>query len=130
VDLVEQLGLTKQVITTGFIPDAQLGGLYRGASVFVLPSLFEGFGMPAVESMALGAPTLVSGLPVLREVTLGRARYIENPVDPHEMAERIGDILKEGDAARPSGELRCEIRQRFAPETIARQYLRLLLGER
>jgi glycosyltransferase involved in cell wall biosynthesis len=129
VDLVEQLGLANHVITTGFVPDAQLGALYRGASVFVLPSLFEGFGMPAVESIALGAPTLATGLPVLREVTLGRARYIENPLDEHEMAERIVDILKEGEAARPSRELQCEIRRRFAPETIAQEYLRLLLGE-
>jgi glycosyltransferase involved in cell wall biosynthesis len=128
VDLINELGLEKHVIATGYIPDDQLGALYRGASAFVLPSLFEGFGMPAVESMALGAPTLVTGLPVLREVTLGAAQYIENPQDVDEMATRIADLLRAGDAARPSAELRREFRERFAPETIAAQYVKVMVG--
>jgi glycosyltransferase involved in cell wall biosynthesis len=128
VDLVSELDLGSHVITTDFIPDEQLGALYRGASAFVLPSLFEGFGMPAVESLALGAPTLVSDLPVLREVTLGRAQYVENPLDEYEMADRIGQILNDGAAARPSPEFIAEIREKFAPITIARQYMSVLLG--
>jgi glycosyltransferase involved in cell wall biosynthesis len=128
VDLVSELGLGSQVVTTGFVPDNQLGALYRGASAFVLPSLFEGFGMPAVESLALGVPTLVSGLPVLREVTLGRAQYIENPRDEDEMAERLAQILNAGSDARPSPEFIAEIREQFAPVTIARQYANVMLG--
>lgn len=127
-DLVEDLNLTKDVVLTGFIADAQLGALYRGASLFVLPSLFEGFGMPAVEALALGVPTLVSGLQVLREVTLDRAHYIENPLDVQETAERMVEMLQAGVSARPSPQLRDEIRNRFAPVTIARQYLDVLLG--
>lgn len=84
--------------------------------------------MPAVEAMALGAPALVTGLPVLREVTFGAAQYIENPLNADEMAAQITDLVNAGDAARPSLELRREIRQRFAPETIAQQYLDLLTG--
>ena len=128
VDLVRELGLGSHVITTGFIPDDQLGALYRGASAFVLPSLFEGFGMPAVESLALGVPTLVSDLPVLREVTLGRAQYVDNPRDENEMAERLVQMLNAGSDARPSTEFMAEIREKFAPVTIVRQYLNLLLG--
>jgi glycosyltransferase involved in cell wall biosynthesis len=128
VDLINDLGLAKHVIATDYIPDEQLGALYRGACAFVLPSLFEGFGMPAVESMALGAPTLVTGLSVLREVTFGAAQYIENPQNEDEMAAQITDLLNAGDAARPSLELRREFRRRFAPETIAQQYLNLLVG--
>jgi glycosyltransferase involved in cell wall biosynthesis len=128
VDLINDLGLAKHVIATDYIPDEQLGALYRGACAFVLPSLFEGFGMPAVESMALGTPTLVTGLPVLREVTFGAAQYIENPQNADEMAAQITDLLNAGDAARPSLELRREFRRRFAPETIAQQYLNLLVG--
>ena len=85
--------------------------------------------MPAVEAMALGAPTLVSGLPVLREVTFGAARYIENPLNEHEVAAQIAYLLNAGDSARPSLELRREFRERFAPETIAQQYLNLLIGD-
>lgn len=128
-ELVEYLGLSKDVILTGFIADAELGALYRGASLFVLPSLFEGFGMPAVEALALGIPTLTSGLPVLREVTLDRARYIEDPLDANETAERMIEMLQAGDSARPSSQFCAEIRERFAPVTIARQYLDTLLGD-
>ena len=127
-DLVVDLGLSEHVVITGHVADAELGALYRGASVFVLPSLFEGFGMPAVEAMALGTPTLISDLPVLREVTLGKAEYISQPINEYEIADRIADIVSRGDAARPSLEVRQEIKQLFAPETIARQYLNLLLG--
>jgi glycosyltransferase involved in cell wall biosynthesis len=128
-DLVGQLGLSKHVMVTGYITDAQLGSLYRGAAVFVLPSLFEGCGMPAVESAALGTPTLVTDLPVLREVTLSRAHYIENALDHGQLADQIEALLALGDAARPPVDLRYELRHRFAPETIARQYLKLLIGQ-
>jgi glycosyltransferase involved in cell wall biosynthesis len=129
VELVDRFDLSKDVVLTGYISDGELGALYRGASLFVLPSLFEGFGMPAVEAMALGAPALLSNLPVLREVTLNQAHYIENPLSEHELAERMVEILNLGDAARPSDALREDFCHRFAPETIARQYLSLMLGK-
>ena len=126
IDLVRDLKLEERVFVTGFVSDTVLGSLYRGASLFVLPSIFEGFGMPAVESIAMGTPTLVSGLPVLREVTMNQAHYIDDPRCDSEMAEHIESILANIDAARPSPELQSEIRRRFAPATIARQYLTLL----
>ena len=79
--------------------------------------------------MALCAPTLVSDLPVLREVTLNHANYIEHPRDEHELAERMLEVLNRGDAARPTQEFRREIRDRFSPVTIARKYLALMLGK-
>ena len=129
MDLVNELNLTKDVVITGFVPDQQLGALYRGAALFALPSLFEGFGMPAVESLALGTPTLVSDLPVLREVTLNSAHYIANPLNAPQMADEIAQVLSMGDAARPSAEFCSDLRRRVAPETIATQYLKLLVGE-
>jgi glycosyltransferase involved in cell wall biosynthesis len=126
IDLVRQLELAKHVVVTGFVSDEQLGALYRSAALFVLPSLFEGFGMPAVESLALGAPTLVSDLPVLREVTFDKAYYIADPLNERQMADEIAQVLALGDAARPLPEFRRDIADRFAPECIARQYLKLL----
>ena len=94
----------------------------------MLPSLFEGFGMPAVEALALGAPTLVTDLPVLREVTLNHAEYLADPLDERQLAEHIAQILKRGEAVRPAPDVCRDLRRRFAPETIAAQYLDLLLG--
>lgn len=126
-DLVEQLDLAEHVKITGFVPDAQLGALYRGAAVFVLPSLFEGFGMPAVESLALGAPTLVTDIPVLREVTRNAAFYIADPLDECRLADDIAQVISLGNSARPSDDFRKEYRQQFAPETVARKYVALML---
>jgi glycosyltransferase involved in cell wall biosynthesis len=127
-DLVASLGLSERVVITGFVSDSQLSGLYRGASAFVLPSLFEGFGMPAAEAIALRTPTLVSDLPVLREVTLGQARYLRDPRNQGELVEQLSDILKHVESARPSVELAETIRTHYAPPTIARRYYELLSG--
>jgi glycosyltransferase involved in cell wall biosynthesis len=123
VDVVKQLGLEEHVQITGFISDKELGALYRGADAFVMPSLFEGFGMPAVESLALGTATIVSDIPVLREATQGFARYLMRPRDPDAVAEQLGEVLENPSAARPSPENVSRIRQLFAPANIAAQYL-------
>jgi glycosyltransferase involved in cell wall biosynthesis len=129
VDLVGQLGLEDHVTITGFVSDQELGALYRGAEAFVLPSLFEGFGMPAVESLALGTPTIVSDIPVLREATLDLARYLGQPRDPAAVAEVVAAILENPAAARPSAESMAKIRRQFSPAAIAVQYLETLFGE-
>ena len=85
--------------------------------------------MPAVESLASETTTLVSDIPVLREVTLNRAHYIADPLNDHQLAEEIAQVLKLGDAARPPADLQCELGRRISPETIASQYLKLLLGD-
>ena len=64
----------------GYTPAEELPRIYRGASVFVYPSRFEGFGMPVVEAMACGVPCVVSSHPSLDEVFLqhtGRAMRTE-----------------------------------------------------
>jgi glycosyltransferase involved in cell wall biosynthesis len=127
-DLVASLGLQDRVVVTGFVSDAQLGALYRGASAFVLPSLFEGFGMPAAEALALRTPTIVSDLPVLREITFGGARFLEKLSCDAELAERICDVLVNVEAARPSPSLAEKIRCHYAPKTIARRYYDLMVG--
>jgi len=127
-DLVASLKLQDRVVVTGFISDGELGALYRGASAFVLPSLFEGFGMPAAEALALGTPTIVSDLPVLREITFGGAQFLEDIRSAEELAERIADALENVEGARPSPLLAERIRCHYAPKTIARRYYELMVG--
>ena len=59
----------------GYVSPTELAALYRGAAVVALPSLYEGFGMPAVEALAAGAPLVLSDLPVFREVAGDAALY-------------------------------------------------------
>lgn len=125
-DLVDQLQLSEHVHVTGFIHDAQLGALYRGATLCVLPSLFEGFGMPAIESLAMGKPTLVSGLPVLREITFDSAQYIEDPTNVDAIADVLTTMLARPADFLPAPELVDRVRRTFSPRKVAEKYLSLL----
>jgi glycosyltransferase involved in cell wall biosynthesis len=61
----------------GHVPDEQLPGLYAGAEAFVLPSLYEGFGLPVLEAMASGTPVLASNNSALPETCGQAARLVE-----------------------------------------------------
>ncbi len=67
----------EDVILTGYVDDADLPKLYRQATAFVYPSLFEGFGLPPIEAMACGTPVITSNVSSLPEVTGGAALLID-----------------------------------------------------
>ena len=78
--------------------DQELDALYRGASAFVYPSLYEGFGLPVLDAMARGVPSIVSATSSLPEVA-GEAAV---PVDPRStaaIAEAIERVLRDRDLA-------------------------------
>jgi len=64
------------VVWPGYLPQTELHSLTAGAAALVLPSRYEGFGLPALEALACGVPVVASDLPVLREVTGGLATYV------------------------------------------------------
>jgi glycosyltransferase involved in cell wall biosynthesis len=70
----ERIG--SRMVITGPVAADRLGALYRGADLFVLPSIHEGFGLPVLEAMAQGTGVLCSDLPVLHEVAGDGARYV------------------------------------------------------
>jgi glycosyltransferase involved in cell wall biosynthesis len=90
---IEDLGLENEVILTGFVAQKDLPALYRQCELFVLPSLYEGFGLMALEAMASGAPTAVSKSSSLPEVG-GDAVLYFNPYDEEEMSRVLGKILQ------------------------------------
>ncbi len=85
---VSSLGLSGAVIFPGFIPSAELGDWYRGATAFVYPSRFEGFGLPVLEAMACGTPVICSDAASLREVA-GAAALAVPAEDEHAWANAI-----------------------------------------
>lgn len=88
------------VIAPGFVSIDELAALYRGAEALVLPSLEEGFGLPAVEAMAAGTPVIASDIPSLREVTGGHATFVD-PRSIDSIANALRHITREHvDAAR------------------------------
>ena len=92
--LVHRHQLHQHVRFLGFVPDATLAVLYRLASVFVFPSLYEGFGLPPLEAMAAGTPVVTSNISSLPEV-VGDAALLIDPMDPAEIANAMSRILNE-----------------------------------
>jgi glycosyltransferase involved in cell wall biosynthesis len=78
----------------GAVPDALLPGLYAGADAFVLPSLYEGFGLPVLEAMACGTPVVAADTTALPE-TAGAAARLAPPADiPDAVRELLGDAAE------------------------------------
>ncbi|MFI5177807.1 MAG: glycosyltransferase family 4 protein [Vicinamibacterales bacterium] len=94
--LVHRHQLHQYVRFLGFVADATLAVLYRLASVFVFPSLYEGFGLPPLEAMAAGAPVITSNVSSLPEV-VGDAALLIDPMDPTAIADAMARVL--GDPA-------------------------------
>lgn len=84
---IEELGLNQRVILTGFVPDDRLAVMYRQARGVVLPSLWEGFGLPAAEAMASGTAVLHSTAGSLPEV-VGDAGLKFDPLNVADMREK------------------------------------------
>jgi glycosyltransferase involved in cell wall biosynthesis len=76
----------------GFVPDDDLPALYSGASVFAYPSLYEGFGLPLLEAMACGTPTVASNISCLPEVAADAAVTV-SPYHPESIAAGIRAAL-------------------------------------
>ena len=92
---VEALNLRPRVIFTGFVEDDDLPDLYRGAQIFVYPSLYEGFGLPVLEAMACGTPVITSNRSSLPEVAGGAALLID-PTRPDELAAAMSALMSSG----------------------------------
>lgn len=90
------------VIPLGYVEDEDLPALYRGAAAFVFPSLFEGFGIPVVEAMACGTPTVVSSHASLNEAS-GDAAIRVDPKFPEAIAAGIERALEERVVLIPRG---------------------------
>lgn len=122
-DLVSQLDLEGRVHYLGYVPTADLPGLLSLATVFAFPSLYEGFGLPALEAMACGAPVLTSRNTAMAEICGDAAHFID-PYNIEDIANGL-EILLTDDAYRHDLSQRalCQAKryswERAAEETIA-----------
>jgi glycosyltransferase involved in cell wall biosynthesis len=93
-ELISRLNLESRVIFTGFVPEAEKPFLIAGAKVFAYPSLYEGFGIPVLEALACGVPTLTSNLSSLPEVA-GDAALLVNPHSIEDIASGLNRLLSD-----------------------------------
>jgi glycosyltransferase involved in cell wall biosynthesis len=92
-----------RIVRTGWLPDDDLDAVYRGASAFVYPSLYEGFGLPVLEAMARGIPTIASSASSLPEVT-GDAALSVDPRSSGALASATATLLADDGLASELGE--------------------------
>jgi glycosyltransferase involved in cell wall biosynthesis len=113
----------ERVVRPGFVPDETLAALYRGAVCTVLPSVAEGFGLPALESMACGTPLLVHRSAAVEEVCGDAAEYVENA---SELAPALARLIADAhrrEQLRQAGLARARI---FSWDECARRLLALV----
>jgi glycosyltransferase involved in cell wall biosynthesis len=89
---IAALGLQNRIRVCDFVPDADLPALLTGAAALLLPSLYEGFGLPVLEAMTCGTPVLTSRCSALAEVS-GEAALLVDPHNPGAIAEGIRRLL-------------------------------------
>jgi len=91
---IKRKKLEDRIRLTGYLHDEDLRALYSSCSVFVYPSLYEGFGLPPLEAMACGAPVITSRIPSITE-TVGTAARLVDPRDTNELSGAMVEMLSD-----------------------------------
>jgi glycosyltransferase involved in cell wall biosynthesis len=92
LDTIKEVGINQFVRLAGFVPDSQLGWVYKNSLAFVFPSLSEGFGLPGLEAMTSGTLLLASDIPVFKEIYDNQAIYFD-PLDPSSIVRAMMKVL-------------------------------------
>ena len=100
---IEALGIQGAVHFTGYVPQADLPVIYSLAELFVFPSIYEGFGLPVLEAMACGTPTIVGHHDALTEVA-GDAAVVVDPMDVASIGDALVALASDGERRRALSE--------------------------
>lgn len=122
--LPKKLGIDKKVIFTGFIPSEDLPYLVSGALAFILPSLWEGFGIPVVDAMASGVPVIASKVSSLPEV-VGRAGLLVDPLSVDQIEQALGLAIFDKKLRTKLSKLGIAQAKKFSWEKMAREVLKV-----
>jgi glycosyltransferase involved in cell wall biosynthesis len=93
-NLIKELGLENNITLTGFVSDEERDCLYKHAKIFLFPSVFEGFGMPPIEALKNGTPVVMTDKTCLKEITKGKALYVEDSFCIEEWIHKIEEAVK------------------------------------
>ena len=122
---IDKLKSSNKIRLTGYVPDDELVFFYNAATVFVLPSFGEGFGLPALEAMACGIPVIGSETTSLPEV-VGEAGLFFNPNDTDQLKGHLKKILTDSALRERLGRLGWERAKTFSWEKSAMQMLSII----
>ena len=124
--LVTDLGLANRVQLLGKVDDATLAELYRGAYALLMPSLYEGFGLPVVEALSMGVPAIVSRNSALSEVA-GSAGVLVDPESEPEILQALVAISTDQDLYQQLSKRTTTEAQRYDWNLSATTMTRLLM---
>ncbi|EKE13924.1 MAG: glycosyltransferase, group 1 [uncultured bacterium] len=116
----------KRFIFAGFVPDSELIKLYERASFNILPSRDEGFGFSYLEAANFGCPSLLSDIPVLQEISDGKALFID-PINPQDIAGKINQINSDKNLRNKIGESAKKRSKYFSTEKFYEEFKRSVL---
>jgi glycosyltransferase involved in cell wall biosynthesis len=123
----EHLGLGDQVRLLGHVAQEALPAIYQGATLFLYPTLYEGFGLPVVEAMASGVAVITSNTSALQEIAQGYAHLVD-PLDIPGMAKAIAQCMTDADHRAALARLGLRRAKDFSWERTARKTLGVYLS--
>jgi glycosyltransferase involved in cell wall biosynthesis len=121
---IRDLGLEKQVIFTGKVPDQDLPALYNGALATVFPSIHEGFGLAPIEAMACGCPVIGHSAGAFKEVANDAALILDS-IGIETLAEGLSQIIEDDSLRHRLRQFGFERAANFKPEKTATQTMQL-----
>jgi len=122
---VRELELEHDVIFTGLVPEDELVALYQDASVFVFPSLYEGFGFPPLEAMRCGTPVAASKSSCIPEVCGEGNALLFDPYDPQDIASTLHRLWLDTNLQKELRERGLRHSRKFSFEKMAEEHLAL-----
>ena len=115
-----QLGIGDRVLLLGHVAPEALPAIYQGASLFLYPTLYEGFGLPVAEAMASGVPVITSNTSSLKEIAEGYSHLVD-PLNVEGMAKAIAQCMADEDHRKALAKLGLRRAQDFRwPRTAER----------
>lgn len=124
-DVLQEAGRHDCVRLLGFVEDEDVPALYRGATLFAFPSLYEGFGLPVLEAMACGVPVICSNTSSLPEVA-GSAALLVDPLDVDALSDGMNRALGDEELRKMMIDRGLAQAARFTWERSARQLLTVI----
>jgi glycosyltransferase involved in cell wall biosynthesis len=121
----KRLGIEDKIIFAGFVPSQDLPAIFSGAEAYLLPSLWEGFGIPAVEAMACGTPAIVSNVSSLPEV-VGDAGLLVDPNSVTQIEQAIRTIASDQKLHAKLAKMSLERAKKFSWEKMAKETIKVL----
>ena len=116
---------SKDIIFKGNVSDDELANLYKNASIFVMPSLYEGFGLPVLEAMSYGVPCVVSDNSSLREIANKSTLFVD-ACSSTDIAKRISNLLNNKELRKELSKKGIENAKKFSWKKSARETLTVL----